>query len=804
MNGHPDLGESPVTTGHPEPNGSKWTARFIWFEPPRITLASETEPVLAPGLGDRFGLFRRALHLDAVPGRVPARVWADARYVLYVNDAEVGRGPVRGNPRQPHHDTYDLTPLLTVGDNVIAIVARHYGHATAWWTPVPPTYTLGAGCLLFEASVGGTLVTSDASWRAHAGDAWTAPGSDSDVANQPMECFDARALAADWATTAFDDSTWAAATEIRPMHTGAHSQDQRAPVPPFGPMSPRPVPQLVGERRAAQRTAHRSVDAGLGAEPATAALDALRAGDGTATTVHTFDFGTVVAGTMRFSLAAPAGTRAAVAFTEHVDADGVPVTLGEHNGFAVTADGSERTFETFDLVGARYAVVAVEGGPANESTAEPALEVQERHRPRPAGASFECSDPALARIHAIGLRTVDLCALDAYVDCPTREQRAWTGDSVVHQMVDLATNPDWSLARWHPQMAAVPRADGMLPMAVASDFEAEDRAVIPDWALHWLRAVHNLYRHTGDGDLIAALLPVAERMLRWFEAHLGTDGLVHDVTGWTLIDWSSVYSSGTSSALNALWARGLEDFAEMAEWLGNAGSAAWARARYDGVATGFDAFWDDDRGVYVDHLVDGVARRVAAQHGGAAALAAGLVPAERAGRVIDRLLDRRRLIRHSWCMDTVTLEGGSAGMAWLAFGYPEPDWDVEEQMVEAQPFFRYVLHDGVARYGRADLIAGLCRDWQVFVDAGATSWPECWRGGTNCHGWSSTPTRDLIVHTLGITPGTPGYDTVRVAPRLGDLEWARATVPTPHGFVTVEAHADGRVEVDSPVPHEIA
>jgi hypothetical protein len=41
---------------------------------------------------------------------------------------------------------------------------------------------------------------------------------------------------------------------------------------------------------------------------------------------------------------------------------------------------------------------------------------------------------------------------------------------------------------------------------------------------------------------------------------------------------------------------------------------------------------------------------------------------------------------------------------------------------------------------------------------------------------------------------------VRVAPRLGDLEWARATVPTPHGPVTVEAHADGRVIVDSPVP----
>ena len=117
----------------------------------------------------------------------------------------------------------------------------------------------------------------------------------------------------------------------------------------------------------------------------------------------------------------------------------------------------------------------------------------------------------------------------------------------------------------------------------------------------------------------------------------------------------------------------------------------------------------------------------------------------------------------------------------MVLGYPEPDWDAERRWSRPQPFFRYVLHDGLARAGRADLIAELCRDWQVFLEAGESTWPECWTGGTRCHGWSSTPTRDLIVHTLGITPAEPGYASVRVAPRLGGLEWARATVPTPHG-----------------------
>ena len=58
------------------------------------------------------------------------------------------------------------------------------------------------------------------------------------------------------------------------------------------------------------------------------------------------------------------------------------------------------------------------------------------------------------------------------------------------------------------------------------------------------------------------------------------------------------------------------------------------------------------------------------------------------------------------------------------------------------------------------------------------------------------------MHTLGITPAEPGYASVRVNPALGGLDWAKATVPTPHGPLTVEAHADGRLTIDSPVPVE--
>ena len=144
-------------------------------------------------------------------------------------------------------------------------------------------------------------------------------------------------------------------------------------------------------------------------------------------------------------------------------------------------------------------------------------------------------------------------------------------------MVDLTTNADWRLACWYPHVAASPRPDGMLPMAAAGDAEAGDIAIIPDWALHWVHAVWNLYRYVGDRDEIAALMPVVEGVLRWFEPYVDDDGLLRDVIGWVIIDWASVETDGVSAALCGLWARGLLDFAEMADWLGDTGRAAWAR-----------------------------------------------------------------------------------------------------------------------------------------------------------------------------------------------------------------------------------
>ena len=143
---------------HPSPFANRWRSRWIWFERPAIRLATLTRPERDVD-GDRVGLFRRRFELSSVPATAPCRIWTDGRHIVRVNGVEVARGPVRANPRRAHYDVVDLAPHLRTGANVLTINAVHFEQQTSWWTPVPPSYTLGAGSLAVEAWLGEALAS---------------------------------------------------------------------------------------------------------------------------------------------------------------------------------------------------------------------------------------------------------------------------------------------------------------------------------------------------------------------------------------------------------------------------------------------------------------------------------------------------------------------------------------------------------------------------------------------------------------------------------------------------------------------
>jgi alpha-L-rhamnosidase len=759
-------------------------------------------------------MFRRPFDVEVLPAKAPTRVSADSRYVLWVNGQEVGRGPARSQPYRQRYDSYDLAPYLSAGRNFVAVLVTYYGRPMSFWQPAPAGSNTDVA-LVFEAQFGDWTLVSDESWRVQRSNAWSLLAGTHAGEGVPVEIVDAREVPRGWLDVDFDDSDWRDAPLLPAIHP-ASLGETRPPTYPFNRLLPRGISQLGGERVGPARvldSSTRTAPEWMNDHPVTRVTQVLlqdviqtdtaelpASFEITAGQVHHFsvDFGRIVAGFVELDLNAPAGTVVDMHFREKVFRPELAWS-GEdpETGARYVAAGTDDQFAALEINGLRYLHLVVHAD-QTASVRLNRLEVREYLYPRTGGAYFRSDDPGLDTLYRAGIRTVQLNSLDSYTDCPTREQRAWVGDAVVHQMVDLATNEDWGLARNYLELSDSPRPDGIFPMVVASDIEASGGMTIPDWSLSWIHGLHIQYWHDGDLDAVRRHLPSAERVLRWYTSYLDERGTIADVPEWNLVDWASIFLAGRSSILTALWARGLAEFAELSDAVGNGGSASWASGLYVSAARGYEDFWDSDRGLYVDHILNGQRQQAASQVAQASAIISGLAPKERWAPLVDVMTDSDRLVVRSW-VGSETGGYDHERFAQQMRGNQQIDWDPEREMVVAEPFFSYAVHDAVARAGRAELLLDLIRRWEEFLVDGYDTFGECWGWGTPVHGWSSTPTRDLVWYVLGITPAEPGYRRVRVAPRLGRLRECAGAVPTPHGLVEVRV-AGSEAEIDSPVP----
>ncbi len=233
----------------------RWRGHWIWVPEEPIVPSGMLGGRADPHAKEAHGLFRKRITLAQTPARAPARITADSRYALYVNGVEVGRGPVRSQPRRLHYDLYDLAPYLAAGENVLAVYVKYYGTPKSFWMPAAPNLTLGrTGILVLEADLGAAgWVVSDPSWKAHKAEGWSeewrgGPGGAMSIieGGVPVEVFDARLLAANWQAASFDDSAWGAAQVVPAVHIGGFARTQ-PPTDPYGPLLPRPIGALGGE-----------------------------------------------------------------------------------------------------------------------------------------------------------------------------------------------------------------------------------------------------------------------------------------------------------------------------------------------------------------------------------------------------------------------------------------------------------------------------------------------------------------------------------------------------------------------------
>ncbi len=772
-----------------------WNANWIWSEaPPRISSPIASAAIPPKELWNRFCYLRRSFDLDAIPVSVPARVTADSRFILYANGVEVARGPARSIPERLAYCAIDLAPYLRPGKNALAALVRFYGAPMPWWRPAPASLQLGYGSFAFEAPE--IAIASDASWKGHRAPYRQQVPSPPMLPVPPLEIFDARDDIPEWTAADFDDSSWNPAAVLSAGTLAANRI--RIPVEPYTAMEHDEIAQLTAIPVTFVEKSRRIIAANDSDDPlaAYAAMADSAAGD----SLHTFETKETLA-TPWVEASGPRGSMIDIYAGEDLRDDGTVETRPRFYAtrYILRGDGLER-IQGFEAVGFRYASVVSRGGAQLHRAG-----ATERRYPRSGDASFACDDDRLNAIWRVGARTLDLCSTDAFLDCPGREQRAWLGDSYVHALLTYVTNTDWRLVRRHLRICAHSRrGDGLLGMVAVGDFSTSS-TTIPDYSLHWVRALARYFEYSGDAALIRELAPTAIGVLAAFERYRARDGLIRAMPGWIFVDWALTQKSEVVGALDALYAAALDDFAMLCERaLEDFRAASMFRSQATRTREAFQLLWDQSRGIYVDAAdSQGPLRRVS-QQTNAIAIVSACAPRDRWDGILKNILDETRLVITPTISDDRTpyFTQRTNPADYIKF-------DEENDIVAAQPFFCGILHDAVARAGQRSLIPTLCLKWWPQIERGNTTFEEYWKGpageASRCHAWSATPTFDLTTHALGVRPLEPGYRKVEIHPHFGTLTKLAGRVPTPHGMIdiSIERNHGGSIAIPGGVEADV-
>ena len=70
----------------------------------------------APFGKEVYVVFRKQWKMAGTPERATLHIFADTRYILWINGQYVERGPCRFVPSHPEYDTMDVTSRLRHGD----------------------------------------------------------------------------------------------------------------------------------------------------------------------------------------------------------------------------------------------------------------------------------------------------------------------------------------------------------------------------------------------------------------------------------------------------------------------------------------------------------------------------------------------------------------------------------------------------------------------------------------------------------------------------------------------------------------
>lgn len=663
---------------------------------------------------------------------------AEAR--MYIASGGVASSLVNGQPasdsvldvgttdydKRVLYATYDITPLLGSGANVVAFELGRgfYGltTGTSWnWENAPWHAEPTVRAILDITLVDGTTqrIVTDDTWK-------TVSGPTRSDSMYEGEDYDARYNPAGYAVAGFDDQDWASVNVVDG---------------PSGQLVPRSY-QPIRVMDTIKPTKITNPDDG----------------------VYIAHFPRQVAGWARINVEGESGDTLRLRYAERLADDGnidldTGFTQGDFQTDRYTLSGEaegEQWEPKFSYKG--FAYVEITGWPGGEPSVDD-IEARLIHNDTEQVGSFTSSNDLFNTIYDAAILTVLNNFHHIPTDTPKYEKNGWTGDGQIGAQLFLR-NLDVVpfLEKWLDDISDS-RADDGRPALIAPD---------PDW--HWAGHMESptwnsayvlipwwIYEYTGESQILDDHY---EGILEYVQ--LEHDQADNYISSTGLGDYLPPDAVGNPPedmriAATAYVYFMTETVANIAEILDKPADAENMRDQAQHIKDAFNAeFYDSDQHAYVES--DGTYR----QTHNVLPIAFGMAPEGEEQAIVDNLAQNiiEEHDEHLWT--------GVLGTKYLLPVLTEHGYGELAYTVATQVDFP---------------------SWGRWFEEGSTSLWEHWGDYRSRNHYFLGGTIDDWFHEYlaGVTPEEPGYRSFKVAPNeLGDLTAAAATTSTPYGEVAVD------------------
>jgi alpha-L-rhamnosidase len=701
---------------------------------------------------------RKVVQLKAAPSKVTAWI-TGADYLLWVNGHAAARGPAdagrdffKAVPSRPadaghdykdvvyiqrlsnhrFYDVRDLTPLFKSGSNSLAVEVAGDGG-----------FQLQARIEYPDGS--SEVVGTDETWRgipcpyllSGASLAREQQSHDAKPMDRPVVLFDAAAEPVGWQLADFDDRNWPTC---------------RAGDPPAATLVMSEIPPVMETFYPEFEVKPISGDVTIPSEPLTPGHPIVVKGDGEFA-VH---FSRVMSGRCGIAVDGCAGAEVELFSNETQGTAARLYWLKLRDGLQYFESRDYYALGTVRVV-VRHADRPIQ---IREVTAD-FLSQPVEYR-----GSFTCSDEALNKLWKSGRWSTQMCMVTHHLDSPQHQEPISDyGDYVIEDLVNFNTmgTNTWlarqDLRKWAWVMQ-----------------NAHYHTFHTSYMLYWLQALLNYYDYTGDRTVIDEVAPQVHAMLDQFTSYLGKNGIISEAPNYMFMDWVTVYDDKNPKIafkchhppavigqgyMTALYYRGLADGMRVAELTGDQPRVDKYSTLRKQVAAAYQAeLWNETRGQYRDGKP--------------------FVTSVKPGKWLPADVQMESFsVQNNAFAVLYDLAPAAQRHAILQGMLHNPHWDVT-------PWFMHFVFDSLAHGGLFDSQAVSKMHDYVVIPETQTVREMGPSLGDYSHGWIASPTYQMSSKILGITPASPGFDTINIDPTFCGLDYARGAVPSRHGLIGVD------------------